>query len=105
MGAAEAALEPAWACIREGRHKEPALAATAAAAPGGHSFLRAYTAAWVHVCMATAGVSLLEKRRRYSEACDILRQLLGAHSTPPSLCLQPLQGVLIIARMPACSEP
>lgn len=91
MDAAEEALQPAWECIGAGRHKEAALAGTAAAAAGGQPFLRAYTAAWVHVCMATAGVSLLEKRRRYRRACEVLRQLLGVlppgapASRPPRL--------------------
>lgn len=77
MERAEKALAPAWACLKSCSHKDAALSNTAAAL-GGQPFLRAYTAAWVHVAMATAGVSLLEKRRQYGDACDILRQLLGA---------------------------
>lgn len=77
MERAEEALGPAWACLHSCSHKEAALSDTAAAL-GGQPFLRAYTAAWVHVTMATAGVSLLEKRRQYRDACNILRQLLGA---------------------------
>ena len=41
-------------------------------------FLRRFSAPWVHVSMATAGVSLREKQRRYAEAADLLRLLLGA---------------------------
>jgi len=74
MAAAEAALQPAWAAIEAGRHKAGAIAHNAALA---QTFLRCYTAAWVYVCMATAGVSLLEKQKRYGEATDTLRQLLG----------------------------
>lgn len=41
-------------------------------------FLRRFSAPWVHVSMATAGVALREKQRRYAEAADLLRLLLGA---------------------------
>lgn len=41
-------------------------------------FLRRFSAPWVHVSMATAGVALREKQRRYAEAADLLRMLLGA---------------------------
>ena len=40
-------------------------------------FLMRFTAAWVYVAMATAGVSLHEKSKEYETACDLLRQLLG----------------------------
>lgn len=40
-------------------------------------FLMRFTAAWVYVAMATAGVSLHEKSKQYETACDLLRQLLG----------------------------
>ncbi len=36
-----------------------------------------FTAAWVYVAMATAGVSLHEKSKEYETACELLRQLLG----------------------------
>lgn len=74
MAAAEAALAPAWVAIAEGRHKAAAFAGNPAAT---HPFLRGYSAAWVYATMATAGVSLLEKQRKYVQATDILRQLLG----------------------------
>jgi hypothetical protein len=48
-----------------------------------------FTAAWVYAAMATAGVSLLEKQRQYAEACDIIRQLLGARSGSQDLPLCP----------------
>lgn len=76
LPAAEAALIPAWSCLDSSGHKEAALSNTAAAM-GGQPYLRAYTAAWVYVTMATAGVSLMEKKRRYGDATEILRQLLG----------------------------
>lgn len=41
-------------------------------------FLRRFSAPWVYVSMATAGVALREKQRRYAEAADLLRLLLGA---------------------------
>lgn len=41
-------------------------------------FLRRFSAAWVYVSMATAGVALRERQRRYAEAADLLRLLLGA---------------------------
>ncbi len=44
-------------------------------------FLRRFSAAWVHVSMATAGVALRERQRRYADAADLLRLLLGAAPT------------------------
>ena len=44
-------------------------------------FLMRFTAAWVYVAMATAGVSLHEKSKDYETACELLRQLLGAEAT------------------------
>ena len=41
-------------------------------------FLRRFSAAWVHVSMATACVALRERQRRYADAADLLRLLLGA---------------------------
>jgi Fanconi-associated nuclease 1 len=92
--AAEAAVAPAFAALDAGAHKEAAAGvsggaggstststapSTAALAP---MFLRRYCAAWVHVAMATAGVSVLERRRRYREAADRLQQLLGGWPSP-----------------------
>ena len=72
-------------------HKAPAGRAFPPAKPGSRTgktlihadcpFLMRFTAAWVYVAMATAGVSLLEKQKEYETACDLLRQLLG---TSPS---------------------
>jgi hypothetical protein len=75
MAAAAAALAPAWAAIRDGRHKAAAFAIGPAAT--AQPFLRCYSAAWVYATMATAGVSLLEKQRKYQEATEYLHQLLG----------------------------
>lgn len=54
-----------------------------------------FTAAWVYVAMATAGVSLHEKSKEYETACHLLRQLLGtmAYDRPSQsyhLLCQPL---------------
>ncbi len=48
-------------------------------------FLMRFTAAWVYVAMATAGVSLHEKSKEYETACDLLRQLLGGRRLPLSV--------------------
>ena len=71
-------------------HKAPAGRAFPPASPGSRTgktlihadcpFLMRFTAAWVYVAMATAGVSLLEKQKDYETACDLLRQLLGARA-------------------------
>ena len=45
-------------------------------------FLRRYQAGWVHVMMATTGVSLLERQRRFLDAADRLQQLLGGRHCP-----------------------
>ncbi len=45
-------------------------------------FLARFHAAWVHAGMATVGVSLLEKQRRYEEAVDLLQRLLGGNCCP-----------------------
>lgn len=54
-----------------------------------HPFLRCYFAAWVYVAMATAGVSLLEKQRKYAEATDCLHQLLGEQKALLHVCALP----------------
>lgn len=83
-GACEAALEPARAAISVGLHKAPSGNPAHATLP----YLRSFTGAWVYTIMMTLGVSLLEKQRKYAEATDLLRQLLGARrpllSAPPS---------------------
>ena len=56
-----------------------------------------FTAAWVYVAMATAGVSLHEKSKEYETACHLLRQLLGtiAYIRIPAIVLampEPVEG-------------
>jgi hypothetical protein len=40
-------------------------------------FVARFAAGWVYSVVATVGVSILEKEKRYSEAVTVLRQLLG----------------------------
>ncbi len=87
--AAAAALRPAWDAVEANLHKAPLSPAqrggphacsgsAVAAQPLAHCpFLLRFSAAWVYVAMATAGVSLFEKQKRYEEACDTIRKLLG----------------------------
>ena len=56
-------------------------------------FLRRYNAGWVYCMAATAGVSLLERQRRYQEAVDRLQQLLGAASGV-GVCVVGLQRLM-----------
>ena len=74
MRVCEAALAPALAAISAGLHKAPSDNPAHEALP----YLRCYTAGWVYTMMATLCVSLLEKQRKYDEAIELLRQLLGA---------------------------
>ncbi|PRW59254.1 fanconi-associated nuclease 1-like protein isoform X1 [Chlorella sorokiniana] len=67
--AAEQALQPAWAALDANVHKQER--------DGTPAFLRQFDAGFVYCSMATAGVSLLERQKRYQEAIDRLHQLLG----------------------------
>ena len=72
MAGVEAALEPALKAIDSGHHKlkvDPK-----------YNFLLKFSAAWVYTSMATIGVSILEKQKRHSDACELLRKLLGEQS-------------------------
>ena len=90
--AAEAAVAPAWAALDAGQHKEQQhqhsannSASTSNISNQQHSnpfFLRRYDAAWVYCMMATAGVSILERQKRYRDAADRLQQLLGGNCCP-----------------------
>eukprot|EP00884_Botryococcus_braunii_P020868 jgi/Botrbrau1/7465/Bobra.0095s0003.2 len=86
--ATEAALAPALEAIREGRHKEKALAlqygqcCLDSSSSGSVPFVLRYSAAWVFTAMATLAVSWLEKQRRYKDAVDLLHQLLGGVCCP-----------------------
>lgn len=42
-------------------------------------FVARFAAGWVYSVVATVGVSILEKEKRYSEAVTVLRQLLGGN--------------------------
>ncbi len=81
-------MQPAWDAIAAGAHKAPSCNP----AHGRLAYLRSFTAAWVYTMMATIGVSLLERQRKYVEATDMLRQLLGVlqQSTLVAGCLPPL---------------
>lgn len=73
-GEVESALQSALAAVRRGDHKyvcEPGL-----------DFLMHFSAAWVYTTMATIHISILEKQKRYAEACELLRILLGEPTCP-----------------------
>jgi hypothetical protein len=65
----EAALQPALDAIDAGQHKLGGDPET--------DFLMRYSAAWVYTTMATVAVSILEREKRFGEACELLRKLLG----------------------------
>lgn len=69
MSGAEAALRPALGAIDASMHK--------LTVDPKYNFLLKFSAAWVYTSMATIGVSILEKQKRYSDACELLRKLLG----------------------------
>lgn len=48
----------------------------------GDVFLARFTAAWVYTTIVTLGVSALERERRYTEAVELLKQLLGQSHCP-----------------------
>lgn len=82
---AVAALQPAWAALEANLHKDPRGCRRGGSAQRDETatecpFLLRFTAAWVYVAMASAGVSLYEKQKQYEEACDIIRKLLGGHT-------------------------
>jgi Fanconi-associated nuclease 1 len=90
LEAAEAAVAPAWAAIDAGQHKEqPKLQQLHPQPPSGSGsselsplLLRRFSAPWVYCMMATAGVSILEKQKRYRDAAERLQQLLGGNCCP-----------------------
>lgn len=45
-------------------------------------FLARFCSAWVYVQMATVGVALLEKQKKYGEAVERLQCLLGGNCCP-----------------------
>jgi len=91
LEAAEAAVAPAWAALDAGHHKELSMSRSNQKDQNEvlmkshfHNpfFLRRYDSAWVYCMMATAGVSILEKQKRFRDAADRLQQLLGGNCCP-----------------------
>ncbi|GAB4815648.1 hypothetical protein N2152v2_002694 [Parachlorella kessleri] len=74
---AEQVLQHAWAALDTGEHKQ--LGDGGAELP---LFLKRFNAGWVYCMMATLGVSLLERGRKYQEAIERLQQLLGGECCP-----------------------
>lgn len=68
-GEVDGALQQAVLAVRRGDHKS--------VGDPEKDFLMHFSAAWVYTTMATIYVSILEKQKRYSEACELLRVLLG----------------------------
>ena len=75
--AAERALEPAFAAISADLHKQQPAACHGDCSSTQLPFFLRYSSAWVYAAMATTGVSLLEKRKQWQEAVELLQQLLG----------------------------
>ncbi|KAL6769540.1 hypothetical protein ACKKBG_A31395 [Auxenochlorella protothecoides x Auxenochlorella symbiontica] len=76
--AAEAELEGIWRSLDANRHKQlPSPLKQSFSKQSSLLFLSRFQAGWVHCLMATAGVSLLEKKREYVLAIERLQQLLG----------------------------
>ncbi|KAH7623249.1 hypothetical protein Ndes2526B_g01671 [Nannochloris sp. 'desiccata'] len=92
LEAAEAAVAPAWAALDAGQHKEHSPSSNNQNQQkndifikphlNNPFFLRRYDSAWVYCMMATAGVSILEKQKRFRDAADRLQQLLGGNCCP-----------------------
>lgn len=49
-------------------------------------FLARFDAAWIYCELATMYVSYLEKKKKYKEACGLLRALLGGSACPLRRC-------------------
>lgn len=75
--AAEKALQPAFAAINADLHKQQPAACHGDCSATQLPFFLRYSSAWVYAAMATTGVSLLEKRKQWQEAVELLQQLLG----------------------------
>lgn len=80
--AADRALEPAFAAIAANLHKQPPAACGGDCSPTQLPFFLRYSSAWVYAAMATTGVSLMEKRKQWQQAVDLLQQLLGEQLLP-----------------------
>lgn len=68
-GEIEKASQTALAAIKRGDHKQEGASV--------RDYLGRFSAAWVYTSMARIYVSLLEEKKRYAEANDLLRSLLG----------------------------
>ena len=75
--AADRALEPAFAAIGANLHKQAPAACGGDCSPTQLPFFLRYSSAWVYAAIATTGVSLMEKRKQWQQAVDLLQQLLG----------------------------
>lgn len=74
---ADKALEPAFAAINARLHKQQPSACGGNCSSTQLPFFLRYSSAWVYAAMATTGVSLMEKRKQWQQAVDLLQQLLG----------------------------
>lgn len=70
-------LENVWTALDQHSHKSIPSPLKQGAESSSLVFLSRFQAGWVQCVMATAGVSLLERQRRYDEAVERLQQLLG----------------------------
>lgn len=68
-GEVNRALQSALTAVRNGDHKR--------VKNPEKDYLMRFSAAWVYTTMATIHVSILEKQKCYTEACELLRILLG----------------------------
>ena len=75
--AADKALQPAFAAINADRHKQQPSACGGGCSATQMPFFLRYSSAWVYAAMATTGVSLMEKRKQWQQAVELLQQLLG----------------------------
>lgn len=80
LQAAEASLAPAWIALDAGEHKLPHVGPEGQVLP---PCFRRFSPTYLLVTMATAGVSVLERRREWRAAADRLQQLLGAGGGTP----------------------
>lgn len=75
--AADKALEPAFAAMNADLHKQQPSACGGGCSATQMPFFLRYSSAWVYAAMATTGVSLMEKRKQWQQAVELLQQLLG----------------------------
>ena len=75
--AVDKALEPAYAAINADLHKQQPSACGGSCSATQLPFFLRYSSAWVYAAMATTGVSLMEKRKHWQQAVELLQQLLG----------------------------